>query len=102
MHSYDKNEISSRFIFISHDDVIKWEHLTPYRPFVREIHRSPVNSPHKDKGQWRGALMFFLIHGWGNNRQAGDFRRHLAHYDVTVMIFNIRVHDVFYKDYLMQ
>ena len=44
----------------------------------------------------------FLINGWGNNRQAGDFRRHRAHYDVTVMIFNIRVHDVFYKDYLMQ
>ena len=28
-------------------------------PFVRGIHRSPVNSPHKD--QWRGALMFSLI-----------------------------------------
>ena len=27
--------------------------------FVRGIHRSPVNSPHK--GQWRGALMFSLI-----------------------------------------
>ena len=27
-------------------------------PFVRGIHRSPVNSPHK--GQWRGALMFFF------------------------------------------
>ena len=30
-----------------------------YRPFVRGIHRSPVNSPHK--GQWRGASMFSLI-----------------------------------------
>ena len=28
-------------------------------PFVRENHRSPVNSPHK--GQWRGALIFSLI-----------------------------------------
>ena len=27
-------------------------------PFVRGIHRSPVDSPHK--GQWRGALMFSL------------------------------------------
>ena len=27
--------------------------------FVRRIHRSPVNSPHKN--QWRGALMFSLI-----------------------------------------
>ena len=48
---------------------------------------SPVNSPHK--GQWRGALMFSLIcvwiNGWANNREAGDLRRHSAHYDVIVM-----------------
>ena len=53
----------------------------------RSIHRSPVNSPHKD--QWRGALMFSLIcvwiNGWVNNREAGDLRRYRAHYDVTVM-----------------
>ena len=47
----------------------------------------PVISPHK--GQWRGALMFLLISawiiGWVNNRDAGDLRRHRAHYDVIVM-----------------
>ena len=47
----------------------------------------PVNSPHK--GQWRGALMFTLIcagiNDWVNNREAGDLRRHLDHYDVSVM-----------------
>ena len=41
-----------------------------YWPFVRGIHRSPVNSPHK--GQWRGTLMFCLISArincWVNNR----------------------------------
>ena len=42
-----------------HDDVIKWKHFPRYWPFVRGIHRSPVNFPHK--GQWRGALMFSLI-----------------------------------------
>ena len=40
-----------------------WRHQTKtfsaYWPFVRGIHRSPVNSPLK--GQWRGALMFSLI-----------------------------------------
>ena len=55
--------------------------------FVRGIHRSPVNSPHK--GQWRGTLMFSLIcawtNGWVNNLEAGDWRRHRAHYDATVM-----------------
>ena len=54
---------------------------------VRGIHRSPVTSPHKD--QWRGALMFTLIcariNGWVNNREAGDLRRHRAHFDVIVM-----------------
>ena len=42
-----------------HDDVIKWKHFPRNWPFVRGIHRSPVNSP--NKGQWRGALMFSLI-----------------------------------------
>ena len=43
----------------THDDVIKWIHFPCYWPFVRGIHPSPVNSPHK--GQWRGVLMFSLI-----------------------------------------
>ena len=41
-------------------------------------------------GQWRGSLMFSLIctwiNGWVNNREAGDLRRHCAHYDVIVML----------------
>ena len=70
-----------------HDDVIKWKHFPRNWPFVPEIHRSPVNSPHK--GQWRGALMFLLIcvwiNGWVNNREAGDLRRHRGHCDVIIM-----------------
>ena len=75
------------FFIIDHDDVIKWKHFPRYWPFVRGIHRSPVNSPHK--GQWRGALMFSLIcvwiNGWVNNREAGDLRCYRAHYDVSVI-----------------
>ena len=48
-----------------HDDVIKWKHFPRYWPFVRGIHRSPVNSRHKS--QWRGALMFSLICVWIND-----------------------------------
>ena len=74
-------------VVTGHDDVIKWKHFPRYWSFVRGIHRSPVNSPHK--GQWHGALMFSLIcawiDGWVNNREAGDLRRHRAHYDVIVM-----------------
>ena len=61
---------------LSHDDVIKYKHFPLYWPFVRGIHRSPVNSPHK--GQWRGALIFSLIGGWmndwvNNREQQGPF-----------------------------
>ena len=70
-----------------HDDVIHWKHFLRYWPFVRIIHRSPVNAPHN--GQWRGTLMLSLncawINGWVNNREAGDLRRHRAHYGVIVM-----------------
>ena len=79
-----------------HDDVIKWKHFPRCRPFVWGIHRSPVNSLHK--GQWRGALMFSLIctriNGSVNNREAGDLRRHRAHYDVTVMKYDNMVMSV--------
>ena len=80
-----------------------WRHqMEPfprYWPFVWGIHRSPMNSPHK--GQWRWALVFSLIcawiNGWVNSREAGDLRRHRAHYDVTLMcvrasVYNINVH----------
>ena len=70
-----------------HDDVIKWKHCPRYWPFVRGIHRSTVTSSHK--GQWRVALKFYLIctwiNDWVNHREAGELRRHRAHYDVIVM-----------------
>ena len=77
------------YIYIScfQDDVMKWKYAPRYWPFVRGIHRSPVNYPHK--GRWRRALMFSLIcawpNGWVNNQDADDLRRHRARYDVTVM-----------------
>ena len=78
---------------ICHEDVIKWKKFPRYWPFVRGIHRSPVNSPHK--GQWRGAFMFSLICAWTNrsvnNREAGDWRRYRAHDDVIVMFFQISI-----------
>ena len=75
-----------------HDDVIKWKRFSRYRPFVRGIHRPPVDSPHK--GLWRGALMFSLIsawtNSWANNRDAGDLRCHRAHCDVTIVAWQAK------------
>ena len=75
-------------VWIDHNDVIKWNHVPRYWPFVRGIHRSAGNSSHK--GQWRGALMFSLIcawrNGWVNNREVGDLRRYRVHHDVIVIL----------------
>ena len=83
-----KQVVGSPYVAAKHDDVIKWKHFPRYWPFVRGIHRSPVNSQHK--GQWHGALIFTLILLWRNggvnNREAGDLRRHRAHYGVIVMV----------------
>ena len=74
---------------MTHDDVIKSKHFPRYWTFVWGIHRSPVSSPHK--GQWRGAWMVSLIcawiNPWVNNGEAGDLRRHRAHYDISVMVY---------------
>ena len=86
-----KNALSRTKIFayvsLGHGYVIKWKHSPRYWPFVGEIHRSPVDSPHK--GQWREALVISLIRVWtkvsANNWDVGDLRRHRANHDVTVM-----------------
>ena len=79
-------------------------------PFVRGIHRSPVNAPHK--GQWprywpfvnqlagrfssqRPETRIFSLtcawtNAWSNNRDAGGLRRQHAQYDVTVMVKAVR------------
>ena len=85
-----EKHLSFTEMYALHDDVIKWKHFPRNWPFVREIHRSPVNFPHK--GQWRGPLMFSLIYAWindwVNNREAGDLRRQHGHYDVIVMTWS--------------
>ena len=60
MAAISQSIYSNAFIFLdTYEDVIKWRHFPRYRPFVREIHWSPVNAPHK--GQRRGALVFSVI-----------------------------------------
>ena len=84
-----------------HDGVIKWKQFPLYWPFVRGIHRSSLNSPHK--GQWRGDLMFSLICAWTNgrvnNRGVGYLRCHRAHHDLTVMEehFSFNLHHSFVR-----
>ena len=55
---------------------------------------SPVTSEFPSHRLVSGAWMFSLIcawiNSWVNNREAGDLRRHCAHYDVTVMTLQSR------------
>ena len=48
--------------------LIKWKHFPRYWPFVRGIHRSPVNSLHK--GQWRGKCFHLMTLSWIKSMQA--------------------------------
>ena len=55
--SMESNYILRVLRDVNYDDVIKWKHFPRYWSFVRGIHVSRANSPHK--GQWHGALMYF-------------------------------------------
>ena len=74
-----------------YDDTIKRNHHPRHWPFVRGIHRLPMDSPHK--GQWRGSLIFPLMcawtNGWAKNWDAGDLTRHRAHYGVTLILIMV-------------
>ena len=50
-----------------------------YWPFVRGIHRSPVG----DAELW--CFFYLRLDTRANTGDAGDFGRHRAHYDVTIM-----------------
>ena len=71
------------------DGAAKWKLFPCYWPFVRGIHRTPVDSPYR--GQWRGTSMFFLTNGWAINQDPSDFKRHRTHYDVTVMLLLMQI-----------
>ena len=84
---------------VTHDDVIKWKEFPCYWPFVRGIHRSPVNSRHK--GQRCGALMFFCLRlnkqlskqwwGWWFETPSRPLWHHFnVYYSRVVKLFRLR------------
>ena len=60
------------------NDVMICYNFPSYRPLLRGIHWSPMDSLHK--GQWRGALIYSLMcplrTGWTSIGVAGELRRH--------------------------
>ena len=87
--------VDPKWTAVDHDDVIKWKHFPPYRTFVRKIHRSPVNSPHK--GQRRGALVFWypcLHQELSKQWRRRWFETPSRSFDVIVMLYRQAEHDV--------
>ena len=89
------------FLHCPDDRHLPWRHqmetFPRYWPFVRGIHRPPVDFPHK--GQWAGALVFSLIcartNGWANNRDVGDMRLcNSLLYPVLVLDENKKVREI--------
>ena len=56
---------------------------------------SPVNSPQKASDAERWCVLWSAPekNGWVNNDEAGDWRLHHAHYDVTVMVTALPLHE---------
>ena len=72
-----------------HDDVIKWEHLRVTGHLCGEFTGPRWNPRTKasDVELWYFSLICVWINGWVNTREAGDWRRYRAHYDVIVMLW---------------
>ena len=71
----------------NHDDVIKWKHFRVTGPLCVEFtgHRWIPLTKASDAQLWFFSLICAWINGWVNNHEAGDLRRHCAHYDFIVI-----------------
>ena len=70
-----------------HNEVIKWKHFHVTGHLCGEfiVHRWIPCKKASDTELW--CFLWSWINGWVNNREAGDLRRHRAHYDVIVMLY---------------
>ena len=70
----------------NHDDVIKWKHFPVTGRLCGEFtgHRWIPRTKASDVEIWF-SLIYAWIHGLVKNGEAGDLRRHRAHYDAIVM-----------------
>ena len=70
-----------------HDDIITWKLFPCYWPFVRGIHRWPVDSPQKGPVMWSSGIFFAvnpLLNNWTNSGVVSDLRCLTAHVDGLV------------------
>ena len=75
------NANKSLCFLINNYDVIKCKHFQRYCPFVRGIHRLPVDSPHTGTVTRTFDVSVLLVWTkcWGNTRLTGNSRHHDGH-----------------------
>ena len=70
-HSRNKRHF---YIPPRHEDVMQWKRFPHYWPFVKGIHRPPVDSPHKEANNTEFfSLLFSLNKRSKDSRVAGDW-----------------------------
>ena len=84
------------FLYIYHDDVIRWKHSPRYWPFGRELtgdtgHLWIPLTKASDAELWCFLWSAREQTDWVNNPDAGDLRRHRAHYDFTLIFSHMRI-----------
>ena len=77
----------NRNTLIAHDEVINWKHILRYWPsrYSPVTGEFPAQRPVTRSFDVFFDLRLAWINSWVNNREAGDLRRHRAHYDVIVL-----------------
>ena len=88
---------NERWKFVSYHVATRWRHQM--QAFFALLVICAGNSPATGarKGQWCRTLMFSLICASINNGDAGDLRRHRAHYDAIVMSADVLLKILIHK-----
>ena len=88
------NQTTSFHVWYYHDDVIKWKHFPRYWPFVRGIHRSPVDT--LNKGQCLKKRLSKQSWGWSFETPSHPIWRHCNVHTRYVTISNQTSFHVWY------
>ena len=77
-------DLRKLYILNIYDDIIKWKHFRATGPLCVESRWIPCTKV-SDAELWCFLWICAWINRWVTNREAGDLKRHRAHYDVIVM-----------------
>ena len=68
----------------NHHDAIIWNHFLHYWPFVKGIHQSLVDSPHKGASNVECSCAFYLLLTWTSYWTNSHVTADLAHHNINI------------------